>query len=125
MLLLHHLWEVEAQPAGVLLGQRGNDQPGVARVVPKLLVDGVDGGLRADSRRHQVDSCLGNASRPLACRCSAASCSVAVSVFHRSRCRTGLAGTSRTNSAVSSCFAISLSFSTSLGLLTDSCATTR
>src|SRR3954471_16816146 len=66
-----------------------------------------------------------NASRPSACRCSAASCSVAVSVFHRSRCRTGLAGTSRTNSAVSSCFAISLSFSTSLGMLTDSCATTR
>jgi hypothetical protein len=43
MLLLHHLWEVEAQPARVLLGQRGDDQPGVARVLPKLLVDGVDG----------------------------------------------------------------------------------
>jgi hypothetical protein len=34
--------DAEAQPARVLLGQRGDDQTGVARVLPKLLVDGVD-----------------------------------------------------------------------------------
>src|SRR3954449_12656533 len=78
MLLLHHLWEVEAQPARVLLGQRGDDQSGVARVLPKLLAMASTGDSAPILVATRLTPAWLNASRPSACRCSAASCSVAV-----------------------------------------------